>query len=100
MRPPRHNSENNIIREIKRNNEKSKRYGSDWRKLRHAFLQKYPLCDICKKNDLIVAANVVHHIVDVVNDPSRRLDWDNLQSLCKQCHDKITAKSTHEKRGI
>lgn len=68
---------------------------SKWRKLREAKLIQNPLCEICLINNIVNPAIDVHHIVSFVSviDPLRRLElaynFDNLQSLCKVCHQKI-----------
>lgn len=45
----------------------------------------------------VTAATVVDHIVPVREAPDRRLDPDNLQPLCKHCHDSL--KAQQESRG-
>jgi 5-methylcytosine-specific restriction enzyme A len=69
-----------------------KLYNSRWRKRRKQFLQEHPLCESCKKRDVINAATVVDHVIPHKGD--ERLFWDenNWQALCKSCHDKKTAK--------
>lgn len=42
---------------------------------------------MCKEMGYYTEATVVDHIVKVVDDPDRAFDGDNLQSLCKHCHD-------------
>jgi 5-methylcytosine-specific restriction endonuclease McrA len=66
----------------------------EWRLLRRIKLVHNPICEECKKNDLIEPAVDVHHIVEVADNPLLALSYDNLASLCKSCHSKITA-STH-----
>ncbi|WP_157279097.1 HNH endonuclease [Proteiniphilum acetatigenes] len=54
-----------------------------------------PLCEKCFENGIITAACDIHHIISFVDitDNLRRLeiayDFNNLQSLCKKCHQKI-----------
>lgn len=64
---------------------------SKWRKLRHSKLLANPLCELCLERDKVVPAVDVHHINSFMNHSgNRRLqlayDYDNLLSLCKQCH--------------
>lgn len=72
-----------------------------WRELRAAKLQANPLCEQHLKEGKIVAASVVHHIVEVESGRDdaecERLAfaWSNLQSLCRECHAKI-----HQDRGF
>ena len=68
-----------------------------WRKCRKAFAEsKGNLCERCLKRGVINPGTKeqpleVHHKVplnaDNVKDPNIALGWDNLELLCKQCHD-------------
>ena len=68
---------------------------SQWRKLRSAYLQQHPLCELCQREDKVVPAVDVHHIISFMstNDHLKRkfiaYNPDNLMSLCKECHQKI-----------
>lgn len=55
--------------------------GADWRKLRADHLSAHPWCRRCGAR-----AVEVDHIVPRRQDPARRLDPTNLQSLCRSCH--------------
>ena len=63
-----------------------------WRKLRLAYLQQHPLCELCLKANKVVPAIDVHHIISFMTttDRLKRLylayDPNNLMSLCKECH--------------
>lgn len=61
-------------------------YDRMWQKLRAAFLLENPLCVKCREKDVFETAVDVDHIVPHRGDDTLRLDWDNLQSLCKSCH--------------
>jgi 5-methylcytosine-specific restriction enzyme A len=63
-----------------------------WQVLRLARLRAEPLCRFCKAFGRVVAATVVDHIRPHRGDLRLFLDEDNLQSLCKKCHD------SHKKR--
>lgn len=66
-----------------------------WRKLRAAKIRQNPLCEMCLQKGKTTIGIDIHHIVSFVDidDPLRRKDvaynYDNLQSLCKVCHQKI-----------
>ena len=68
-------------------------YGEDWQRLRKAKLAANPLCEEHKKDGVPQSATEVHHTVPFngINDPLR-LDWNNLQSVCAECHRKKTAR--------
>lgn len=69
-----------------------------WRNCRAAFLDsKGYLCEDCLKEGIINPGSKeqpleVHHkeelTEDNINDPNITLNWDNMEALCKQHHDK------------
>ena len=61
---------------------------SKWRKIRAGQLTREPLCRACKAKGIIFPANEVDHI----DGDSYNNFENNLQSLCKPCHSKKTAK--------
>lgn len=64
-----------------------------WQKLRRvAFERDNWLCQRCLKKGILKRADVVHHIVEIRDDWSKRLDLDNLESLCHGCHNAIHGK--------
>jgi len=83
-----------MAREYNRNNRTYKYLYNTarWKRLRIQFLKEHPLCEECKRNGVVTAAEVVDHIIPHKGD--KKLFWDegNLQSLCKECHDRKTAK--------
>lgn len=82
---------------IRRHEEKVERdafYGSArWRKLRASFLRANPFCARCLAAGRHVPAGIVHHVVERLDSPDLRLDWDNLEPLCSPCH-----TTTHNRR--
>jgi len=64
-------------------------YGKDWQRLRNWFIQRHPVCEICKKEGRLTPAEVVHHIKSVKERPDLRLEQENLQALCFDCHEKV-----------
>jgi len=67
-------------------------YDTLWEKVRAQYIARHPLCASCNAKGWVVLAKDVDHIVpfDGITDP-RRLDPDNLQSLCRACHNRKTA---------
>ena len=65
-----------------------------WRDLRTWKMTNDPLCEECSKNNKVTAVEDVHHIISFMstNDPIERsrlaFDYDNLMSICKECHAK------------
>lgn len=58
-----------------------------WRTLRTRQLLKEPCCRFCRQQGVIAPATVVDHIEPHKGDRSKFFDAQNLQSLCKACHD-------------
>lgn len=60
---------------------------AEWKRCRAAFLRMHPLCERCG-----MPARQVHHKVRLtpanMNDPDVALNWDNLEALCDDCHQK------------
>jgi 5-methylcytosine-specific restriction endonuclease McrA len=69
----------------------------EWKRLRHKQLFKEPLCRFCSTDDHPVAADVADHIKPHKGQLDLFLDGENLQSLCKHCHD--SAKARIESKG-
>ena len=68
-----------------------------WKQKRRRQLVQHPLCSACLQDNIIKAAQVVHHLIDHKGDYVLFFS-SPVQSLCKQCHDNIKY-GTHIKRG-
>ena len=65
----------------------NKRYNNtEWRKLRNNFLIEHPFCVECKKNNRVVKATAVHHVIELSQGGTN--DWANLCPLCHYHHNK------------
>ncbi len=62
-------------------------YDARWVRLRIRKLARDPLCEVCRVAGRTTEATQVHHLkpFNGVNDPLR-LQWDNLESICGECH--------------
>lgn len=60
-------------------------YDRDWKRLRKWKLRRDPICELCGK----AAASMVHHVKKIVDCPDCRLRQENLQSVCRACHDRV-----------
>ena len=79
-----------------RKTDNSKFYNSTkWRKLRKLFVAQNPVCVHCEQKGFTTAVAEVDHIVPIRlgGDP---YDFNNLQSLCKSCHARKSAKERHQ----
>jgi len=74
-------------REQFRGSKQSRGYGGEWERISLLKRQANPVCEVCKD----APADDVDHIVpfDGVNDP-KRTEWQNLQSICRACHNRKT----------
>lgn len=62
-------------------------HSGEWRAVRQRVLERdHYLCQVCKRAGHITPATTVHHITPVRVDYSKRLDPDNLETICKACH--------------
>ena len=66
-------------------------YGNDWDRLRDRYIKEHPLCEMCEATGYTILAEQVHHKIPFrgLKDPLR-LDWDNLMSVCEDCHKGVT----------
>ena len=60
--------------------------------LRPNQLMREPFCRVCAARGVRTRATVVDHIQPHRGDWRKFTDRGNLQSLCKRCHDRKTAK--------
>ena len=72
-------------------------YNAKWNRMSKAFRLKHPLCVYCLQIGKTTPAEVVDHIQRHNGDLKLFNDPNNLQALCKACHDSVKAKE--EARG-
>jgi 5-methylcytosine-specific restriction endonuclease McrA len=63
---------------------------NEWQNMRLYILSNEPFCRKCKAEGYLVGAKIVDHIIDIADDPSKRLDPNNLQPMCQKCHSSKT----------
>ena len=66
--------------------------------LRPAQLLREPWCRECARRGVRTRATVVDHVEPHRGDWTKFINRDNLQSLCKRCHDQKTAREQAEER--
>lgn len=69
-----------------------------WKALRASQLKREPLCRFCGQLGRVTAATIADHVKPHKGDLVLFFDPQNLQSLCKTCHD--STKAIQEHRGI
>ncbi len=81
-----------------RGTRKQRGYDNTWLRLRLRKLARDPLCEVCLANGMTQEAEQVHHKVPFngLRDPLR-LQWANLESVCRACHAKMTAEASQSK---
>jgi 5-methylcytosine-specific restriction protein A len=57
-----------------------------WLAIRNQHVNQQPLCQTCKRNGKIVEATQVHHLESLNTAWFKRLDPENLESICDACH--------------
>lgn len=70
-----------------------------WKTTREQYSKsKGYLCEKCLERGLYTTGEIVHHITPImesnINDPEITLNWDNLQLLCRSCHEQ-----THRRKA-
>lgn len=69
-----------------------------WRDvLRPAIMREQPLCVFCTQKGKTTSTQIVDHIIPHKGDWELFADKNNLQGLCKKCHD--STKQSREKLG-
>jgi 5-methylcytosine-specific restriction protein A len=67
----------------------SRGYGKEWQRIRLIALRRdHNLCQVCLKNGFVTRATQVDHIINKAKGGTDNIE--NLQSICKECHDKKT----------
>lgn len=75
-----------------------------WKKLRELYYSKQPLCEQCLEHGIITPAEQIHHIQPFLTGKTYEekmqlaYDYNNLMSVCKQCHSDIHKELNELKR--
>ncbi len=67
-----------------------RRYGRAWTRIRNRYAAAHPFCEECYKRGVLTPMEEVHHILPLSRGGTHA--DDNLMSLCKSCHSRITAE--------
>lgn len=89
-----------------RYNDDNKKYSTfyhstQWRNARKAKLMEQPLCEVCLAQGKYTKADMVHHKIELrsPNGWKHRLDLNNLESICYECHNKEEHSYSWKNRG-
>jgi len=80
-----------------RPNASQRGYDWRWQRLRKLYLKHNPLCERCKRMGSVTSADTVHHKKQIKEYPELRLEWDNLESLCRDCHEVVEGRKKEKK---
>lgn len=75
-----------------------------WKQLRNSYFAENPLCQRCLEKGIVKPADDIHHIKPFLSGKTYEeklqlaYDYNNLQSLCKQCHSDIHKELNELKR--
>ncbi len=66
--------------------------GAAWLRMRKLILERdHGLCQECLRHGRYTPATAVHHKQELLERWDLRLDPDNLESLCDECHNRMRA---------
>ena len=73
-----------------------------WRQCKALYKKQQPFCERCLSKGLYVPGEIVHHKIylteDNYRDASVSLNFDNLENLCRACHNKEHARPSQPRR--
>ena len=58
-----------------------------------------PVCKPCYDAGFVTQADEVDHIIPIDWDPDLAWERSNFQAICRECHEKKTAKENRKIRG-
>lgn len=89
----------------RRNSKWGKYYQSvAWKQLRDYYMMLHPICEECMLNGRSVPAEHCHHRVPFSRGKTEEermellLNPDNLEAVCRSCHEKIHTALNHSKQ--
>ena len=74
-----------------------------WKECRAAYMHSVSgLCEECMKQGIVKAADIVHHKITLddekARDPEIALNFENLQAVCIDCHNRLHGSKALPKR--
>lgn len=74
-----------------------------WQACREGYMRSVGgLCERCYARGILTPGVIVHHKTyitpDNINDPTVTLNWDNLECVCRQCHEDEHKSGTHNRK--
>ena len=75
-----------------------------WKQLRELYYSDHPLCQRCLEKGIIKPSEEIHHKIPFLTGKTSdeiyelAYDYENLMSVCKQCHSEIHKELNELKR--
>ena len=74
-----------------------------WIKCKNEYLKSVNhLCEVCLAKGIYTPAEIVHHKIhltkETFGDPEIMFCYDNLQAVCKSCHNELHGKKKSQRR--
>lgn len=87
-----HARESSRPRNVQRPTAHARGYDHAWRRIRNRYIKANPFCEVCdrERNKIVMRNLEVDHVIPIEQRPDLRLDWNNLQTLCRKCHARKT----------
>ncbi|MBK8225393.1 MAG: HNH endonuclease [Candidatus Obscuribacter sp.] len=70
-----------------------------WRNAATVHKMQNPVCKLCEEKGITTPAEITDHITPISKGGSK-MDFDNLQSLCRACHLAKTNKERNELKNV
>lgn len=73
-----------------------------WQSCRNEYVKSvHHLCENCLRQGIYRPGEIVHHMIHIdpinINKPEITLNFDNLEYLCRECHDKEHPKKNKKR---
>ena len=74
-----------------------------WQSCRNEYVKRvHHLCENCLRQGIYKPGEIVHHMIHIdpitINKPEIALNFDNLELLCRECHNKRHPREKNKKR--
>lgn len=75
-----------------------------WQACREGYMRSVGgLCERCYARGILTPGVIVHHKTYItpenIGDPTVTLNWDNLECVCRQCHEDEHKSGTHNRKS-